>query len=248
MIKDVRRYIIYTYSFSWLFWGIAIFLTQTEIAPYGNPLMLVPYMLGGLSPAICEIYLKKRYSDKNHYHMFLKNIIDPKHNVMWYISIILFSFICCILPTPFGGAKMVKPLYMAFLELPFMIIGGGLEEIGWRGFLQPTLQKKICAFTSTLIVGVTWAIWHLPLWFVLGTHQSNMNFITFLITTMALSFILAALYNSTGSIFLCIIMHAFINGFWEVYQSNDKILPALSTLAFCLIVFTLVEISPRKHR
>lgn len=37
---------------------------------------------------------------------------------------------------------MEEPLYLAFIELPIMIIGGGLEEIGWRGFFYNQLCKK----------------------------------------------------------------------------------------------------------
>lgn len=246
MTKEIRRYIIFTFSFSWLFWAIAILLTQTNIAPFGNLLMLIPYMLGGLSPAICEIYIKKKYSSKEEFGTFLKSIINPRHNMIWYILIILTAFMCCFLPTLFGGAKMVQPLYIAFIEFPFMIIGGGLEEIGWRGFLQPTLQRRIPAVVSTLIVSVIWAVWHLPLWFIVGTNQTSLNFISFLITAMGLSFVLAALYNATQSIFLCIVMHAFINGFWDVYKSNDYILPSLPTLVFCFTIFVIVEILIKK--
>lgn len=74
---------------------------------------------------------------------------------------------------------MENPLYLALIEFPIMIIGGGLEEIGWRGYLQPTLQKKWSSFISTLIVGGIWAIWHLPLWFVVGSNQMSMNFLWF---------------------------------------------------------------------
>ncbi len=242
MGKDIRRYIIYTFSFSWLFWGIAIFLTQTHIAEFGNPLMLIPYMLGGLSPAICETYIKRKYSSKSEFKYFVKNIINPRHHVVWYILIIVSAFTCCFLPTLFGGASKVLPLYMAFLEMPLMIVGGGLEEIGWRGFLQPTLQKKMPAFLSVMIISCVWAVWHLPLWFILGTSQMKLNFLTFFITATALSLILAALFNFTHSVFLCIIMHAFINGFWNVFQSNDKVLPALSTFIFCFIIFIMEEV------
>ncbi len=246
MAKDIRRYIIDTFSFSWFFWGIAILLTQTHIAPFGNPLMLIPYMLGGLSPAICEIYIKKRYSSKDEFRAFLKSIVNPRHNIIWYVLIILVAFMYCFLPTLFGGAKMVQPLYIAFVEFPFMIIGGGLEEIGWRGFLQPTLQRRIPAVVSTLIVSIIWAVWHLPLWFIVGTNQTSMNYISFLITAMGLSFVLAALYNATQSIFLCIVMHAFINGFWDVYKSNDYILPSLPVLLFGFTIFVIVEILIKK--
>lgn len=248
MTMEIRRYLIYTFSFSWLFWGIAILLTQTQIAPFGNPLMLIPYMLGGLSPAICEIYIMKKFSSKEEYRTFIKSIINPRHNMVWYILIILSAFIFCFLPTLFGGAKMVQPIYMAFIEFPFMIIGGGLEEIGWRGFLQPALQRKMPAFKSTLIVSIIWAVWHLPLWFIVGTNQTSINFISFLITAMALSFVLASLYNATQSIFLCIVMHAFINGFWDVFRPNDYILPSLPALLFCVILFVVAEILIKKTK
>lgn len=248
MAKEIRRYIIYTFSFSWLFWGIAILLTQTNIATFGNPLMLIPYILGGLSPAICEIYIQKKYCLKEEFRAFRSSIINPRHNIIWYILIVLSAFACCSLPTLFGGATRVQPIYIAFLEFPFMIIGGGVEEIGWRGFLQPALQRKISATASTLIVSVIWAVWHLPLWFIVGTSQTNLNFLFFLITAIALSFILAALYNATQSIFLCIVMHAFINSFWDVYRSNDNILSSLPTLLFCLLVFSTVEILIKKTK
>jgi membrane protease YdiL (CAAX protease family) len=246
MGKEIRRFIIYTFSFSWLFWGIAILLTQTHTASFRDPLILVPYMLGGLSPAICEIFLKKKYAERGEYRKFLGNIINPRHHLLWYIMIIFSAGTICFLPTLFYEEVKILPLYIALIEMPFMIIGGGLEEIGWRGFLQPALQHTIPAFPSTLIVSSIWTIWHLPLWFILGTNQAKMNFITFFITAMALSLILAAVYNSTGSIFLCILMHAFINSFWDVFGMHNKIISTIPGLIFCLIVFVITEILRHK--
>ena len=82
---------------------------------------------------------------------------------------------------------MENPIYLALLELPIMIIGGGLEEIGWRGFTAYT-TKRWSPFTSTIIVGVIWTVWHLPLWFVIGSNQMNMSFLWFSLTALALSF------------------------------------------------------------
>lgn len=246
MGKDIRRFIIYTFSFSWLFWGIAIILTQAHLASFRNPLVLVPYMLGGLSPAISEIYLKKKYTDKEEYRKFLINIINPRHHFIWYFLIILSAGIICFLPTLFYDEVRILPLYLALIELPVMIIGGGLEEIGWRGFLQPALQHKIPAFPSTMIVSAIWSLWHLPLWFILGTNQTEMNFLAFFITSIALSLLLAALYNVTGSIFLCILMHAFTNSFWDVFGMHNNVFSAIPGLIFCLAVFMIAEIVRHK--
>lgn len=145
------------------------------------------------------------------------------------------------MPTLLNAGKVVKPIYMAFLQIPLMIIGGGLEEIGWRGFLQPQLQKKLPVSLSTLILSVIWAIWHLPLWFIVGTHQQvNMNFFWFLINAMALSFLFAAIYYGTKSIFMCILLHAMTNAFWDVITPSYKFLPISIILVVSIAVFFLM--------
>jgi membrane protease YdiL (CAAX protease family) len=75
----------------------------------------------------------------------------------------------------------------------------------------------------------------------LGTNQAKMNFITFFIASMALSLILAAIYNATGSIFLCIIMHAFTNSFWDVFGMHNKVISVIPGLIFCFVVFIITE-------
>ncbi len=123
-----------------------------------------------------------------------------------------------------------------------MIIGGGVEEIGWRGFLQPALQKRFSAFLSTVIVSIIWTIWHLPLWFIPGTSNSQTNFIYFIITIITQCFMLTTIYNAAKSIFMCLVFHALINSFWSVYVPNDKILPAFSTLIFEIFVFIVYKL------
>ena len=48
-------------------------------------------------------------------------------------------------------SNSAKPLYVALISFPIMIIGGGLEEIGWRGILQPALQKRFSEFLVRLL-------------------------------------------------------------------------------------------------
>ena len=76
-----------------------------------------------------------------------------------------------------GVSIYLMPLF--FIQLIFF--GGGHEELGWRGILQPLLDKKYTYWQSNLIVGSIWGIWHLPLWFIVGeSHQGFPPFILFL--------------------------------------------------------------------
>ncbi|MCL1696472.1 CPBP family intramembrane glutamic endopeptidase [Lysinibacillus sp. BPa_S21] len=239
---EIRRFLFYTLATSWIIWGSLALLTQVNILKFGNAISMLLFILGGITPAICEIWLKKKYSTKEEFKSFIFNVKNPKHPVSWYILAIGLAFAACFLPTLWGGATMENPMYLALLELPIMIIGGGLEEIGWRGFLQPTLQKRWSPFTSTIIVGVIWAIWHLPLWFVIGSNQMNMNFLWFSLTALALSFLLTIIYLSTKSIFICIIFHTFINSFWNVFVPVTNVMSGLFTFLFALFLFTVFEV------
>ena len=95
-----------------------------------------------------------------------------------------------------------------FINLPLYIIGGGFEEIGWRGYLQPKLENMTNYLTSVLIVGVVWSVWHLPLWFIAGTVQSALPFM-YTVLAIILSFSFTALYKFTKNVFLCVLTHAF---------------------------------------
>ncbi|MFK4326307.1 membrane protease YdiL (CAAX protease family) [Bacillus sp. RC55] len=242
MGNEIKRYVIRTFIFTWILWGLLISLIKLNITTFGTPLAMILFVFGGIMPSIIAISLKKKYGSKEEFRVFIKNIVNPRHYFVWYVLIVVLAFISCYLPTIFGGATMQKPLYVALLSFPIMIIGGGLEEIGWRGFLQPALQKRFSAFFSTVIVSVIWAIWHWPLWFIPGTNQTQRDFIAFIITTIAVSFLLTTIINTTKSIFMCLIFHALLNSFWTVYVPNDKVLPAFLTFIFGIFVFIVYKV------
>ena len=106
-----------------------------------------------------------------------------------------------------GVSIHLMPLF--FIQLIFF--GGGHEELGWRGILQPLLDKKYTYWQSNLIVGSIWGIWHLPLWFIVGESHQGFPFILFFTYTLFLSFVLGLLYRQTKSVGYCILFHAFAN-------------------------------------
>lgn len=248
MKKDIKRYLFYTFTFTWLLWGGLAVLTQSKLLKYGTPLFMVLFIMGGLMPTICALGLKNKYSSKEDFKEFTKNILNPKHSVALYLLVIGLALVFCFLPTLLSGAALKQPLYIALISFPIMIVGGGLEEIGWRGFLLPLILKKIPTFISSLIVGAIWAVWHLPLWFIIGSNQSNMNFLGFFISVLATSFLLTGIYSATKSIFLCIIYHAATNAFWEVFAFDTEVLSACFVLVFTIIIFIVFEFTLRKSR
>ncbi len=83
------------------------------------------------------------------------------------------------------------------------------EEMGWRGYVLPRLQLKSTALVSSLILGVIWGFWHLPIF--LG-HWSPVTFLLFMIKVPVEAILFTWVYNNTrGSLLLVALMHAASN-------------------------------------
>lgn len=88
-------------------------------------------------------------------------------------------------------------------------LGGGLgEELGWRGFALPRLQKIYPPLTASFTVGLFWGLWHLPD-FWLSPERQRDSVPLFLLTIVALSVLYTWVYNRTGgSLLLVALLHA----------------------------------------
>ncbi len=76
-------------------------------------------------------------------------------------------------------------------------ICGGQEEPGWRGFALPRLEERHVPLVATLILGLGWGVWHIPLYGLAG-----------FVVPLVLAFFYSWLYNRTQSVLLCILLHA----------------------------------------
>jgi membrane protease YdiL (CAAX protease family) len=109
--------------------------------------------------------------------------------------------------------------YVPYLGIPgvlglwFLTYGLG-EEIGWRGFALPHLQRSRPAANAALLLGVLWACWHLPAFFFRDTYvdMGLPGFAMFVVSICFASVVFAWLYNSTGgSLLLVVLFHVFFN-------------------------------------
>jgi len=245
IMKEIKKFIGLTFLISWISWGLLVFFSQLNILDYGTPIFMIIYVLGGIAPALCGVFIKKHNSNKEEYKAYLKNIINPKHHILWYVFIVISILINYIVKTMvtngIGSVILIKPFYIAIISLPIMIVGGGLEEIGWRGFLQPRLEERFTPLLSTLSVGVIWSLWHLPLWFIVGTNQTNMNYFSFFISALSLSFLFAVVYEGTNSIFMCILIHAFFNSCLEIFGWNNNLIANVTVLLINVLIFIVYQ-------
>lgn len=107
----------------------------------------------------------------------------------------------------------------AFLPtLAFATIAPLLEELGWRGYALDRLQLRWSALGASVILGVVWAVWHLPLFFIEGSYQHDtvgfgtLEFWLFMVGIVPVSVAFTWVYNNTErSILAVILMHGWTN-------------------------------------
>jgi len=123
-------------------------------------------------------------------------------------------------PAPALSVAVLGTIAVEFVRVLFL--GGPLEEeLGWRGFALPRLQSRFSAWNAALLLGLAWGLWHIPLYFVPGTGQSESAaaaggapFVigAFVVWTMGLSVLFGWLYNRTGgSLLVMLLLHASVN-------------------------------------
>jgi len=123
-------------------------------------------------------------------------------------------------PLPPEGAGPV----MAILFMMLML--GPIEEFGWRGVMQPLLQRHMAPIWAGLIIGATWGFWHLPAFFLSSTVYADWNFLPFFIGNVTLAVLVTPIFNSArGSILWPMLFHwQLINPFWPDAQPWDTII------------------------
>lgn len=142
-----------------------------------------------------------------------------KINFKWYLAAfsltlipLLVALVYIALGNTIPGMKEGTTVPFLLQQLLLTLVFGPLaEETGWRGFALPRLQKKFNALLSSLILGVIWAFWHLPFYFISG-GAAGIPFPIYVVLVMTLTIFLTWIYNnSKGNLVLCILMHFFFN-------------------------------------
>lgn len=202
---DLALFFGLAYLLSWAIWPLILLNpTSTPLVPFGPLIaaLAVTALAGGWQAVATLMGQLGRWR------------VHP----LWYLTAVVGPFVL----TGLAGATAVAAgapspglgVYADWSGLvttlvATMIIVGLFEELGWRGFALPRMQRNHSALWAALVLGIVWALWHLP---ELVSDPGEREPLPFLLTVVAYSVLLAWLYNSTrGSLLIVIIFHAAIN-------------------------------------
>jgi membrane protease YdiL (CAAX protease family) len=202
------RFFVVTFAWTWLFFvplalmGIGIIPLAGEILQkISLPLMVI----AAFGPAAGACVSLRSLNGKGAIKIYLRSFLSLRFG--WKVWLAIFavpgisSSAAWLIPELFGETRLPPdmPVYMFPPYLLLMIFfGGGQEEIGWRGYILPFLEEKFGLITGSLMLGILWAIWHIPLWFIPGTSQSYTPFFGFMLITIGYSYFFSWIREASG--------------------------------------------------
>lgn len=244
------KFYLITFACTWVCWLFAILFNEGVSLYLGM-------ILGLISPAVVAITMVLTSKNKSLIDDFKKKItsfyrIRPKYiviAVLAFAAVVIMSVGVSIL---FGGSLN----QMSFTEDFSFSIGGTsglitillasiIEEIGWRGYGEDAIGNYCNWFRESIIFGCIWAIWHLPLFWVLGTYQYGLRelgivyVINFLFSVIPLNFIQTWVYiKNNRSMLACIIFHLFVN----IMQEKINLTPETKCIETIFVVLLAIII------
>lgn len=221
------KFFLLTFMYSWTIWfpsvldGLGIEL-PFDVAAYSMAVVLI----GAFAPLLAALTLigqqKGWQGIKSFFGQTIDFQIEPAYWMIAFLLPLAIHLISHYLALALGldVARTLFPVEMPIspilLAIPYfflmLLIGGGQEEFGWRGYAQEPLQEKFGLIPSSLGIGLVWGIWHLPLWYMAGDLHNSYSFLAFVIMTMSISLIYTWLYNASGQKLLVVmVFHAMNN-------------------------------------
>lgn len=219
-----------TYLVTWgCFFGVAALSGSSASAIPGGALLrgLLLY-LGIFAPSLVALGLTARAEGGTGMRALLGRILEWRVGVRWYVfaagymaAIKLAAALVLRVATGawphFGNEAWYLMAVAVVLSTP---VQAG-EEIGWRGYALPRLAERMGLGGASVVLGIIWACWHLPLFFFPQADTYGQSFPVYLLQVTAISVAMAWLYGNTrGSLMLVMLMHAAVNNTKDIVPST----------------------------
>lgn len=216
-VADAALFFVFTFLITWGTGMVLVFSTHASMVngahPVEHPIPLpltvaiVLALVGGFGPFLAATAVAALRGGRSEIRGLFRQFVRWRVHPVWYLVALLgpalLGFMALCATALSGGSTPAhwfsRPRAVWFAGWAF---GPWGEELGWRGFAQPKLQKRLGALGASLVVGAMWSLWHY--WPVAtpagGSFKELVQapFATWLTYELANSVMMAWLYNSSG--------------------------------------------------
>jgi membrane protease YdiL (CAAX protease family) len=262
MTKEMRNlitFVVATFIWTWAFYApIAI----SGNSPYQMPWMIL-LICGGAGPSIVGVAMALLTYDKEGRRDYWRRCFSLKRisPLWWLVIFLLFPaifFVAVTVDRAMGGTLpgmeqltylLANPVMWPLAAFISFMSGPWAEEFGWRGYALDPLLKRFKIIPGSLVLGVIWCLWHLPLYFMPATWHGEMGFKlagfwTFLIHNLALALVMTWVYlNTNRSILSGMMLHFTSNFTGQLLAPSSDTVEVVRTflilavgLAGCLLI------------
>jgi len=225
----------------------------------GGDKNIINLMLAYMGPLIAALIMMYVFADGTFRADFRRRICDLRLIDKNYLPFVLFFLplamvVSILISIAFGQPaeqlRVAEALNVfegeAILSMIILVLVPVLEELGWRGYGVDSLASKFNLFSASIIFGILWAIWHLPVFFIKGSYQlslweQNPLFaINFFVGILPLAIIMNYLYYmNQRSITLLALFHVIVNFSSELFEA-DQISKCVLTLVLIVAAAAIV--------
>jgi membrane protease YdiL (CAAX protease family) len=255
--RVVVWFFVATFCFSWALWVPMALFSQGIISIQIPPILGI--VVGGLSPSFTAVALTIVKEGKQGIRALFARLLRWRVAIQWYLFCLFAPAVIMLCAIALSALFENKPLELpkignwaavAVLFLFTLILGGPLgEEIGWRGYALPRLLANHRALSASLIVGVLWGLWHLPLFWIRPSLQADIPIGWFMASILAESVLYTWVHMHTrGSLLLAILFHAAVNTWAKLILLGqlDSLDPLLLTFGLEIVLAVVVVVLARQ--
>jgi membrane protease YdiL (CAAX protease family) len=207
--RPLASFFVLTFA---LCWGLGAVLDGTMLAPDGI------FLSGVLIAALIVVAVADGRSGlKDLGRRLLRWRVAPRwYAVVFLLPVAIIGTVAALTPllggAPLDWSKQLPLTTTALLFAIFLFVPLAAplsEEIGWRGVALPRMLARRSALTASVILGVVWSIWHVP---VVMSDPALRVPVPFLLQVIPLSVLMTWIFLHTrGSIFIAVLFHAWVD-------------------------------------
>lgn len=215
MVYPLATFFLTACIFSWALWGLMM-ASSRGLLPFSFPLnpsgsfgpAVAGFLIAWAHPGEGKLLLRSLLRWRISWAWYAVALLAP--GLLWGVGLAIALAFGGTMPSPaaFGGLAWLPAYFLLIL-----VLGGPLgEEPGWRGVALPRLLGRTNALVASLVLGVMWLVWHLPLFWLEGSSQEGSSIPLFAVAVVAHAVMFTWMYLRTGgNLFAAVLLHAGVN-------------------------------------